>query len=63
MANNFFLERFGQAYKDELDDFIDCIKNNKKINVTFEDGRAALILANAANESFKTGKLIKVKDN
>ena len=60
---NFFLERFGQAYKDELDDFIDCIKNNKKINVTFEDGRAALILANAANESFKTGKLVKVKYN
>lgn len=60
---HFFLERYEQSYKDEIDDFIDCIKNNKKTNVTFEDGRIALILADAANESVKTGKSIKVEYN
>ena len=35
---NFFLERYIQAYKDEIYAFIDSIKNNKKSNVDFEDG-------------------------
>tara|TARA_B100001245_G_scaffold90613_1_gene65520 strand:+ start:181 stop:297 length:117 start_codon:yes stop_codon:yes gene_type:complete len=37
--------------------------NNKKPSVTFEDGRNALILANAAYESFKNGKSVKVNFN
>ena len=60
---NFFLERYEQSYKDQIGDFIDCIKNNKKTNVTFEDGRIALILADAANKSLKTRKSIKIEYN
>ena len=33
---------------------------NEKPSVTFEDGRNALILANAAYESFETGKSVRV---
>ena len=56
----FFIERYEQAYKDQFDNFVYKIKNNKKTSVTFEDGRNALILANAAYDSYKTGKAVTV---
>ena len=59
----FFIERYEQAYKDQLDAFVNIVMNNKKPSVTFEDGRNALILANAAYESFKNGKSVKVNFN
>ena len=45
---HFFIERYNQAYKDQLDDFVNMIVNKLSPNVTFEDGRKALIIANAA---------------
>jgi len=57
---NFFLERYAVAYRQELADFIDGIKNGKNSNPTYEDGRKALILADAALESAKTGKSISL---
>ena len=56
----FFIERYDQAYKDQLNDFVNTVLNNKNPSVTFEDGRNALILANAAYESFESGKSVKV---
>ena len=32
-----------------------------KPKVTFEDGKKALIIANAAYESFKSGKVVNIK--
>jgi myo-inositol 2-dehydrogenase/D-chiro-inositol 1-dehydrogenase len=40
--------------------FIEGIQTGKNVNPTFEDGRAALVLADAATESAKTGKAVKV---
>ncbi len=59
----FFIERYEQAYRDQLEDFINSIINKKIPSVTFEDGRKALLLANAAYESYETGKSIKVNLN
>ena len=56
----FFIERYDQAYKDELNDFVNTLENKNIPSVTFEDGRNALILANAAYESFETAKSVKV---
>ena len=56
----FFIERYDQAYKDELNDFVNTLENKNTPSVTFEDGRNALILANAAYESFETAKSVKV---
>jgi myo-inositol 2-dehydrogenase/D-chiro-inositol 1-dehydrogenase len=55
---NFFLERYAVAYRQELADFIAGIKNGKSTNPTYEDGRQALILADAALESAKTGRSV-----
>ncbi len=59
---NFFIERYGRAYLDELNEFIDCVDKGKKPSVDFEDGRRALILADAAWKSLKSGKTVSVKE-
>ena len=56
----FFIERYEQAYKSQLEEFLGMITNKSKPKVTFEDGRRALIIANAAYESFNSGKVIDI---
>ena len=55
-----FIERFAQAYVDELDEFIQMVKGKKSPTVTYEDGRRALLLANAATASFRTKQPVAV---
>ncbi len=57
---NFFIERYEQAYKDQFNHFVECVSNNIRPSVTFKDGRNALIIANAAYESNKQKKTIKI---
>ena len=45
---NFFIERYREAYGAELDAFIDAVEKGAPVPVGFEDGRRALLLANAA---------------
>ncbi|MGO9935174.1 MAG: inositol 2-dehydrogenase [Steroidobacteraceae bacterium] len=58
---NFFMERYRQAYLDELNDFIEVLAAKKAPAVGFEDGRCALILANAAVESSRIRKTVTVR--
>jgi myo-inositol 2-dehydrogenase/D-chiro-inositol 1-dehydrogenase len=57
---SFFIERYRQAYLDELNDFIEVVAAKGTPAVGFEDGRCALILANAAAESSRIGKSVAV---
>jgi myo-inositol 2-dehydrogenase/D-chiro-inositol 1-dehydrogenase len=57
---NFFIERYEQAYKDQLNEFILSVKSNSNSKVTFEDGRNALILANAAYVSQNNKKVVSI---
>ena len=56
----FFIERYEQAYKSQLEEFVSMINNKTEPKVSFEDGRRALILANAAYESLKSGKVVDI---
>ena len=58
---NFFIDRYKEAYKIQLDDLFRMIKKKTKPLASFEDGRRALILANAAYKSLKNKKNIKIK--
>jgi myo-inositol 2-dehydrogenase/D-chiro-inositol 1-dehydrogenase len=49
----FFLERFDQAFVDEIRAFVDAVAAGKPVRVTGEDGRAALALAYAAEASVR----------
>lgn len=47
----FFLERYAAAYAAELHEFIRLVRGESSTSPTFEDGRAALLLADAAQRS------------
>jgi myo-inositol 2-dehydrogenase/D-chiro-inositol 1-dehydrogenase len=56
----FFIERYRAAYEAEIRDFIDQVTAGKPPNVTFEDGRRALLLSEAALKSYETNKPVEV---
>ncbi len=57
---NFFLERYLPAYRAELDHFIGAVENGTEPSPRFADGRAALLLADAAGESMRTGSVVRL---
>jgi myo-inositol 2-dehydrogenase / D-chiro-inositol 1-dehydrogenase len=57
----FFLERYADAYRAELAAFVKAVVNKEPLPVTAEDGRQAIVLAEAAVKSLKTGKPVKLK--
>ncbi|MBI3451256.1 MAG: inositol 2-dehydrogenase [Rhodospirillales bacterium] len=56
----FFLERYAEAYRIELAAFVAALAKGKTMPVTAEDGRQALVLAEAALKSINTGRPVKV---
>ncbi len=57
---NFFLERYDAAYRAELDAFVSAAKAGKQPHPSGDDGLQALLLADAAYESWKTGRTVKL---
>lgn len=55
---DFFLQRYAQAYRDELTAFIDALNEGTAVSPTVSDGVAALVLAQAAEESARTGRAV-----
>jgi len=58
---HFFIQRYDEAYKLQLNDLLRLIKNNSKPLADFEDGRKSLIIANTAIKSLKSKKFEKIK--
>jgi myo-inositol 2-dehydrogenase/D-chiro-inositol 1-dehydrogenase len=58
---NFFIDRYVDAYKLQLDELASYALKRKQPVSSFEDGRRALIIANAALKSLKEKKQIKIK--
>lgn len=56
----FFIERYREAFVAELDAFIDVVEKNVPCQAGFEDGRRALMLAEAAYRSLQSGAMVKV---
>ena len=57
---HFFLERYAAAYVRELDHFIEAVEKRKPPMVGGKDGVRALVLAEAALESSKSGRAVAV---
>ena len=60
LLKNFFIERYSEAYKLQLNDLINVCKKNTKPLAGFEDGRKSLILAEFAKKSFNSKKFEKI---
>ncbi len=59
--HHFFIERYAESYIREIDAFIDALEGGLPLSPCFEDGRRALLLADAAAESSKSGRAVQVR--
>ena len=58
----FFLERYMQAYVNEVNCFIDSIVNDKPVSVGIEDGLQAVVIGVAAKKSLEEGRPVKLSE-
>lgn len=56
-----FLERFEHAYLSEVEEFVNCILENRQPKITVDDGIESTKLGYACKKSFETNKLIDVQ--
>ncbi len=59
---NFFIERYREAFDAEISEFVEAIEQKRAPSVGFEDGRLALVLAEAALKSINEGRVVAVKE-
>lgn len=57
---DFFLDRYQEAYAAELQAFVRSVRGEPSQSPTFEDGRAALVLADAAQRSAESHRAVPV---
>jgi myo-inositol 2-dehydrogenase / D-chiro-inositol 1-dehydrogenase len=57
---DFFLERYAQAYALELAEFIKLLRGERSSSPSFEDGRAAQLIADAAGQSAAQGVAVSL---
>ena len=60
VMHHFFVERYEEAYQKQWAYFIQCVLSQQKPTPGFQDAREAIVLADAAKESLKTGQPIKL---
>jgi myo-inositol 2-dehydrogenase/D-chiro-inositol 1-dehydrogenase len=59
-VQDFFIARYAEAYRAELDHFVTCIETASAPFAGFAEGREALRLADAAVESARTGQTVRI---
>lgn len=59
---NFFIERYAEAFAAEIGAFVEAVEKGAPPEVGFEDGRLALVLAEAALKSAAEGRAVHVNE-
>lgn len=59
---HFFLERYTEAYRDEMRQFVDSVLTGRPVPVSGQDGLQAELIALAAKRSLETGRPVKLAD-
>jgi len=57
---DFFIDRYAEAYRRELNEFVDVLTQGAVPTVSGIDGRQALVLADAAQASLESGAVVKI---
>jgi myo-inositol 2-dehydrogenase/D-chiro-inositol 1-dehydrogenase len=57
---HFFIERYTPAYLAEIDHFVDCVERGVTPIAGYREGREALRLADAALESMRSGRTVRL---
>lgn len=55
-----FVQRFEQAYLEEMRHFVDCLQHDRAPSVTGQDGRMPILMAEAAQASLQSGKPVAI---
>jgi myo-inositol 2-dehydrogenase/D-chiro-inositol 1-dehydrogenase len=58
----FFLERYMQAYAEEISSFVDAIVNDKAVTVTAVDGLKPVLIGLAAKKSLQENRPVKLSE-
>ena len=61
-CNETFYDRFKDAFLTQIHDFINSILNKKQNQCTLSNARKATMITTAMTESFKTKKIVELKD-
>jgi len=56
------MERFGEAYANEIRDFIACLQEDRQPSVTGLDGRKATAIGVAATMSLDLGRPVQIRE-
>jgi myo-inositol 2-dehydrogenase/D-chiro-inositol 1-dehydrogenase len=59
-VQDFFIARYAEAYRAEIDHFVSCAETGAAPLAGFAEGRAALALADAALESARIGRAVRL---
>ena len=59
---HFFIERYQEAFDAEIGAFVDAIETGQPVSVGFEDGRLALVLAEAGMKSLAERRSVNVQE-
>ena len=58
----FFLERYMQAYVNEISEFVDCVVNDKKPSADVVSGLEPVLIGLAARKSVSEGRPVKIAE-
>lgn len=58
----FYIDRYTQAYIDELKVFVDCIRNDKNVPVTMKDGYYSYLIAKGCDLSLKENRVVTLQE-
>lgn len=58
----FFLERYMQAYVEEMNQFVDSIENDKPVPANADDGLKAVLIGLAAKKSYREKRPVKISE-
>ncbi|MDQ4076166.1 MAG: inositol 2-dehydrogenase [Chloroflexota bacterium] len=58
----FFLERYLDSYRAEMQAFVDCVLNDTPPPVTGRDGRIPIVLSIAAQKSYDEGRPVEISE-
>ncbi len=59
-VQDFFLQRYADAYRLELNAFIDAVESGRPVSPDLGDGCEALVLADAAQAASKAGSVVEI---
>jgi myo-inositol 2-dehydrogenase/D-chiro-inositol 1-dehydrogenase len=59
---HFFVERYAESYRIEMQAFVDAVLRDQPIPVTGADGRAPVVMGLAARKSYEENRAVRLSE-